>query len=112
MLRRCQGYAPFEGTGFAAKALKGRNILAMGEAHRNGNANPCQALKGRNSQAQGKGRGAGIWPFFGLAPLSTIMAPLRAWASLRGSLSRLKATWHKTLFLGKTLVENQLEESK
>jgi len=34
----------------------------MGEAHRNGNANPSQALKGRNDLAKGKGRGAGITP--------------------------------------------------
>jgi len=59
-LRRCQGYAPFERAEFATKALKGRHILAMGEAHRNGNANPFQALKGRKNQAKGKGRGAGI----------------------------------------------------
>jgi len=48
----------------------------------------------------------------GSASLSTIIPPLRAWASLRGNPLRLNANWFKTLFLGKTLVENQLAEPK
>jgi len=94
--KRFQGHAPFGCLGFAAKAPKGRNIKAMGEAHRNADANPSQALKGRNNQAKRKGRGAGIWPFIthednfapsglsflGLAPL--IITPLRGWANPEG----------------------------
>jgi len=87
ILRRCQGYAPVERADFAAKALKGRHILAMGEAHRNGNANPSQALKGRNDQAMGKGRGAGIWPFL----------PMRTISPHRGSYLRLCSASHYTL---------------
>jgi len=66
----------------AAKAPKGRNILAMGEARRNGNANPSQALKGRNDQAKGKARGAGTWPFIPDEDNST-PSEVSSWAWIR-----------------------------
>jgi len=61
--RRWQGYARENAGTIAAKALKGRNNIAMGEAHGDKTTTNGQALKGRNNQAKDKVRGAGIRPY-------------------------------------------------